>query len=118
MQDFTNLTVWKRSHQLALMIYKETRTFPNDERFGLISQMRRAAVSISANIAEGCGRGSDSDFARFLQIGVGSASELQCHLLLSRDLKYLGPEMHDELFSKTGEVKKMLATLLGKLRST
>lgn len=75
MQDFRNLEVWRLSHQLTLEVYRVTRSLPSDERFGLTSQLRRAAVSIEANLAEGCGRGSDADFGRFVQTAMGSASE-------------------------------------------
>jgi four helix bundle protein len=79
MRDFRELKMWQKTHTLTLTVYRVTACFPNDERFGLSSQMRRAAVSIEANIAEGCGRAGHADFARFLEIGMGSASELECH---------------------------------------
>ena len=86
MQDFRKLVVWQKSHAVTLAVYRFTKAFPADERFGLTSQMRRAASSIGANLAEGSSRGSDTDFARFVQISVGSASEMECHLMLARDL--------------------------------
>jgi four helix bundle protein len=86
MQDFRNLLVWQKSHELVLEIYRISRDFPREELFGLTSQMRRCAVSVPSNIAEGCGRGSDPDFARFLIIAMGSCSELEYQVLLSRDL--------------------------------
>jgi four helix bundle protein len=89
MQDFRKLKVWKQSHELTLDIYKLTVNFPQCELYGLTSQIRRASASIPANIAEGCCRGSDLDFARFLHISMGSASELDYHLLLAHDLNYL-----------------------------
>ena len=89
MKDFRRLDVWQKSHALTLGIYKATAAFPNDERFGLTSQIRRCSVSIEANIAEGCGRGADPDFRRFLHMAPGSASELDCELLLSRDLSFI-----------------------------
>ena len=82
MKDFRDLNVWKKAHALTLAAYKVSRSFPKEELFTLTSQMRRAAGSISANIAEGCGRGSDPEFSRFLQVAMGSASELEYHLLL------------------------------------
>ena len=91
--------------------------FPKEERFGLVDQIRRAAVSIPANIAEGCGRGSDMDFARFLQIAMGSASELEYELLLSTDLGYLPPENGAAIAAQIIEVKQMLSSLLKKLKT-
>src|SRR5437588_7788522 len=91
MKDFTDLKVWAKAHKLTLAIYKETRSFPIDERFGLTSQIRRCSASIGANIAEGCGRYGDGDFGRFPSIAMGLASELQYHLLLAKDLELLHP---------------------------
>jgi four helix bundle protein len=93
MQDFRDLKVWQRAHALVLQIYKASSRFPDHERYGLISQLRRAAVSIPANIAEGTIRASDQDFARFLQIAIGSASEVDYLLLLARDLEYANSEV-------------------------
>ena len=112
MQDFRNLKVWQSAHEVALKTYKATEGFPKSELYGLTNQIRRAAVSVSANIAEGCGRGSDLDFARFLQIAMGSASELEYELLLSRDLGFLKPEDHENLNQDIHKVKQMLASLL------
>ncbi len=92
MQDFHNLQVWQRAHYLTLDIYKMSAGFPKEEVYGLTSQMRRAAVSIPVNFAEGCGRSSQLELQRFLQIAMGSASELEYHMLLARDLHYLSPE--------------------------
>ena len=82
MKDFRRLEVWQKAHKLSIAVYKQTAGFPAEEKFGLSSQVRRCAVSIEANIAEGCGRGGDQDFRRFLQIAFGSASELDCELLV------------------------------------
>lgn len=84
MKDFKKLIVWKKAHEMTLNIYRTTKSFPKDEVYGLTSQLRRAASSIPANIAEGCGRNSDAELARFLQIAAGSASEVEYHLLLAR----------------------------------
>ena len=108
MRDFRELKVWEKAHRLTLDVYRATGAFPREELYGLTSQIRRAAVSIGANIAEGAGKSSRPDFARFLQIGLGSASELEYHLLLSRDLDYLEPESYQTLLSQVSEVKKML----------
>jgi four helix bundle protein len=97
MKDFRSLLIWQKSHQLTVEIYKATTTFPKNEMYGLTSQIRHAATSVPANIAEGCGRGSDSDLARFIQIAMGSASELEYHLLLPKDIGYLDDEKFKEL---------------------
>jgi four helix bundle protein len=89
MQDFRKLKVWGKVHAVTLHVYRCTAVFPRNEMFGLTSQMRRAAASMGANVAEGCGRDGDPELARFLQIAMGSASELEYHLLLARDLQLL-----------------------------
>ena len=116
MRDFKGLQVWEKSHALSLGIYKATAAFPKEELYGLISQMRRAVVSIAANIAEGCGRGGNADFARFLQIAFGSASELEYLLLLSRDIEYLKPADYERYSADVMEIKRMLTGLMQKLR--
>jgi four helix bundle protein len=108
MRDFRELQVWQKAHRLILDVYKETTPFPSHERFGLTAQIRRAAVSIGANIAEGAGKNSHPDFARFLQIGLGSASELEYELLLAHDLGYLNEQRHDGLATQVIETKRML----------
>ena len=116
MQDFKNLQVWKKSHPLALSVYHASREFPKQEVYALTSQMRRAAASVPANIAEGCGRGGDPDFGRFLQIAMGSASELEYHLLLAHDLTYLKDGPFKQLTQDVIEVKCMLASLLRRVK--
>jgi len=116
MQNFRNLRVWQAAHVLVLSTYKVTRVFPREEQFALTSQIRRAAISIPANIAEGCGRGTDSDFARFLQIAVGSATELEYHLLLAADLCFLSREVQSDLGQRLIEVRRMLVRLALKLK--
>jgi four helix bundle protein len=118
MEDFKHLKVWSKTHQLTLAIYESTRRFPNDETYGLTSQMRRSASSIGANIAEGCGRRSDAEMKRFLQIPRGSASELEYHLLLARDLGFLNLEEFGNLDAKVLEVQRMLAALSQRLTGT
>jgi four helix bundle protein len=117
MKDFRELKVWEKGHQLTLDVYRMTHNFPSDERFGLTSQLRRASASIPANIAEGCGRGSDQDFARFLQMAMGSASEVEYHILLARDLKLLCESDYRRLNDVACEIKRMLASLLQRLRA-
>jgi four helix bundle protein len=116
-QDFRNLKVWEKAHALTLDIYRASKSFPRDEMYGLTSQMRRASVSIGANIAEGTCRRGDVDFARFLQIAVGSASEVEYHLLLARDLNLLALADYQRLSEEAVEVKRMLASLMQKLRA-
>ena len=89
MQDFHKLRVWKHAHSLTLNVYAMTKSFPKEELFGLTNQMRKSSASIGTNVAEGCGRGGDMDFARFVQMSMGSATELEYQLELSRDLRYL-----------------------------
>ena len=113
---FRDLKVWNKAHGLALAVYDVTRSFPAGELYGLTSQIRRSAASISANIAEGCGRGGPSDFARFLQIALGSASELECHLLLAADLGLLDRSTHARLQLSVIEVKRMLSGFIRTLK--
>ena len=117
MQSFRNLKVWERAHALTLDIYQSSQAFPREEIYGLTSQMRRASASIGANIAEGACRKGDIDFARFLQMAVGSASELEYHLLLAHDLKLLQTSDFERLTGQAVEVKRMLASLMKKLRA-
>ena len=117
LQDFRNLKVWQRAHSLTLAVYASTKVFPKDEIYGLTSQIRRAASSIAANIAEGCGRDGDAEFKRFLQMAMGSASELDYHLLLARDLELLAAATYDELSSAVTDVKRMLAAFIVRLRA-
>lgn len=117
MQNFRNLKVWGKAHALTLDVYKASKCFPREEIYGLTSQMRRASVSIGANIAEGTCRKGDVDFARFLQMAFGSASELEYLLLLSRDLELLQADDFQRLADEVVEVKRMLASLLQKLRA-
>jgi four helix bundle protein len=116
MQSFRNLKVWEKAHILTLDVYKSSRDFPRNEQYGLTSQMRRSSASIGANIAEGCCRKGDSELGRFLQIAMGSASELEYHLLLARDLDVMKTVEYQRLSSEVIEVKKMLASLIHKLR--
>ena len=112
MKNFRDLLVWQKSHRLTLGAYRQTACFPTDERFGLTSQIRRSAASIPANIAEGCGRRGNAEFHRFLQVAMGSASEVEYHFLLAHDLKYLNAQNYQALNEKVLEVKRMLSALL------
>lgn len=112
MRDFHELKVWQKAHRFALDLYRDTQGFPAEERFGLTTQLRRAAVSVASNIAEGCGREGERDFARFLSIAGGSASEVEYQLLLARDLGYLPDEVHRRLDAQINEVKRMLNSFI------
>jgi four helix bundle protein len=118
MQDSRNLDVWKRSHELTLAVYRATKAFPDDERYGLTSQLRRGAASIPANLAEGCGRGSDADFGRFVQNAMGSSSEVEYHFLLAKDLDYFLVDRYSALNDEIVRIKRMLAALLRKIRTS
>jgi four helix bundle protein len=117
-QDFRNLRVWQAAHSYALLLYRATEDFPRDERFGLTAQLRRAAVSIAANIAEACGRGSDPDARRHFQIALGSACEALSLALLARDLGVLNGEQFAALESGLASVRRMLVRLIQRMRST
>ena len=114
MKDFKELKVWAKAHELTLMIYQLTREFPREEIYGLVSQLRRSVVSIGANIAEGYGRRTDGEMARFLQIARGSASETEYHLLLARDLRFLSESDYASTEKKIVEVQRMLTSLVQK----
>ncbi len=116
MRDFKNLIVWKKSHENALLIYELTKSFPKEERYGLISQLRRASVSIPTNIAEGCGKFTQKDFANFLQISLGSSHEVEYLILLSYELKYIDQTNYNNLNEAINEVKAMLIALVKKVR--
>jgi four helix bundle protein len=116
MKDFRQLGVWTKAHELTLAVYAATRGFPLEERYGVTRQLRGAAASVPTNIAEGCGR-SQKDFARFLTIAMGSASEVEYLLVLSKDLGYLQAEGYESLDQRTREVKRMLYALLRRLQS-
>jgi four helix bundle protein len=111
------LVVWEKAHQLTLAVYKTTKAFPSDERFGLTSQMRRASASIAANLAEGCGRRSDGEMGRFIQIAMGSGAELSYHFLLAKDLGFLEGKLYQGLDSELGAVMRMMSSLSHKIKS-
>ena len=117
MKNFKDLKVWEKAHNLTLEVYSVVSTFPRDERYGLTSQIKRSCVSIPANIAEGCGRKSDAELARFLQISMGSASEFEYHLLLSRDSGFLVNDDYQHLNDGVIEIKRMLSAFIKKLNA-
>lgn len=106
--NYTNLTVWKKAHRLVVEIYKVSGRFPAEEKYGLISQLRRAAVSIPTNLAEGYGRTTSLDFKRFVMIAIGSANEVEYLLLLCRDIGYIDSNCYNEMYNKITEIIKML----------
>lgn len=111
MRDFRTLSVWQKSHLLALSIYNSTASFPKEELHGLISQMRRSVSSIPTNLAEGCGRNSQSEFAHFANMAMGSVSELEYQLILAKDLGFLTDQIFKEQSNKVTEIKQMLTSL-------
>ena len=115
MQRFTDLNVWKRSHALVLKIYRLTAGFPADERFGLVAQLRRAALSVPTNIAEGSKRLGNQEYARFLNIAEGSLAETEYQLLVSRDLTYTAAENLQPLLREADEIARMLHALRTKV---
>jgi four helix bundle protein len=114
-QDFRELRVWQKAHELTLAIYRVTSEFPREELYGIVSQLRRAAASVPANLAEGRCRRSDRDFGRFVGVTLGSASEAEYYLLLARDLGFIQPERYARLAEQTEEVKRMLSSLHDRL---
>ena len=117
MQDFRQLKVWEKSHALVMVVYATTQRFPKEEIYGLTSQIRRAAVSIPANIAEGCGKEGDIEFRRYLLIAMGSASELEYLLMLAHDLKYLEDTNYQSLHESVIEIRRMLNSFIVNLKS-
>ncbi len=117
MKNFKELIVWKKAHENALLVYANTKGFPKEELFGITSQIRRAAVSVPTNIAEGCGKFTQKDFANFLQMAFGSAQEVEYLSLLSFELGYLNQEQYKKTDSLINEVKAMLISLIKKVRT-
>ena len=117
MRDFKKHEIWQLSHSLTLDVYKITSNFPKEEAYGLTSQIRRAVTSVPTNISEGCGRNSDKEFNHFLNIALGSASEIEYLLILSKDLNYITEELFSELNLKTNTIKSKIFKLKDKLTS-
>jgi four helix bundle protein len=116
MQDFRRLAVWTKAHELTVRVYRTTSHLPRRGHANLSSQLRRAAIGISANIAEGCGHRTNREFARFLQIAMASANELEYHLLLAADLELVTGATHVSLEDDLKQVKRMLAVLIHRVR--
>ncbi len=117
MKDFRSLLVWQKAHELTLLSYKSTAGFPRDEQYGLTAQIRRCSASIAANIAEGCGRFGNAELHRFMQIAMGSVSELDYHFLLAHDLGFLGLTDYELLNTRVQELKRMLVSFVRKIAS-
>lgn len=117
MQDFKRLEVWQLAHALSVRVYDVVQSFPREELYGLRSQITRAAGSIAANIAEGCGRGTPEALASFLDIAMGSAMELECHLLRARDRGFARPADVDPFIAEVDRLQRMLASLIRRVRS-
>jgi four helix bundle protein len=117
MKDFRDLQVWHKAHLLVLASYRSTGGFPKQEVYGMTSQIRRCAASIAANIAEGCGKRGNGEFQRYLNIAAGSASELEYHFLLARDLNLFDDASYMPLNNAVIEVKRMLASLIRKVET-
>ncbi|RYY28033.1 MAG: four helix bundle protein [Sphingobacteriaceae bacterium] len=116
MQNYNELKVWDKAHQLTLKVYQLTKFFPKEEVYGLTSQVRRSAASIPANIAEGCGKNSQLELAHYLNTSLGSANETEYHLLLAKDLSYFLVADHDILAQQINKIKAMLISLITKVR--
>jgi four helix bundle protein len=116
MQNYKDLKVWEKGHLFTLKVYDVTKLFPKEEIYSLTNQIRRAASSIPANIAKGCGKNSQNEFAHFLNIALGSANEAEYFLILSKDLGYLNQGNFELLFQTVNEIKAMLISLIGKVR--
>lgn len=117
MQNYKDLKVWEKAHQFTLKIYEVTKSFPLEETYALTSQLRRAASSIPANIAEGCGKMTKQDFAKYLNISLGSSNESEYFIILSKDLNYLSQQDFDFLSALVNEIKGMLIALINKVRA-
>lgn len=117
MHPFREVKVWEKSHQVGLRVYKATAGFPPSEQHQMVAQLRRLAIAVPSKIAEGCGRGSDKDLARFLENARGLASELEYQILIARALEYLDEEEHAALTEELTEVQKMLSGFIRAVRA-
>ena len=118
MKDYRNLVVWEKAHKLVILIYKITKAFPKEEQYALTNQMRRAAASAPTNIAEGCGKQTQADFARYLQQALGSIQEVQYLSFLSFELNYMDQNVYDDLDNDINQLKAMLINLIKKVRKS
>ena len=118
MQDYRKLKVWQKSHEFVLKIYKATSSFLREEIYSLVSQMRRAAVSIPSNISEGCGRAGNRELKQFMSIAMGSTNEVEYQLLLAKDLGYIPVDEYNTLSKEAVEIRKMLASYIKRIAET
>lgn len=116
MRDYKKINAWERSHRFFLGIYELTEQFPSDEKFGIISQLRRAALSIPTNIAEGCGRSTERELVRFMDIASGSASEVDYLLYLAMELNYIDQDQYDTASNELTEIRKMISGYIKTVR--
>ncbi|MCF8275371.1 MAG: four helix bundle protein [Flavobacteriales bacterium] len=115
MRNFRELLVWQKAMEIGVKTYQLTRSFPPEEKFGLVSQLNRAAVSISSNIAEGASRGTDKDFKRFLEIAIGSAFEMESQIILCEKLQMVDTIQSAELLKELNDIQRMLSVFIKKL---
>ncbi len=118
MQDYRKLQVWQKAHGFALNVYKATASFPREETYSLVNQIRRAAISIPSNISEGCGRFGNSELKQFMSIAMGSANEAGYQLLLSKDLGYISMSVYSDLNKEIIEIQKMLSSYIKRIAAT
>ena len=115
--DYQKLNVWKQAHEWVQEVYRNSRDFPKEEKFGLTDQLRRAAVAVPTNLAEGCGRKSERDVSHFIQIAIGSANESEYLILLAKDLGYLRQEKASELTDSIVSIRKQLIAFQKRIES-
>jgi four helix bundle protein len=116
MHNFKELKFWQKSVDLSVLIYKTTASFPTEEKFGLVSQLRRASVSIASNIAEGSSRNGDKEFLHFLSLSTGSAYEVETQLIIANKLNYIDESMLNELLARLNEIQKMIFSFSKKIK--
>ncbi len=116
MRNFRQLTIWKKGIELTKAIYRITKKLPEDEKFGLCSQMRRSAVSISSNIAEGCSRNSDLEYKRFLEIAIGSSFELETQLIIAHEIGFIEMEETNNLQKDIVGLQRQISSLINRLK--
>jgi len=117
MKTYREMIVWQKSVDLVTLIYLKTKNFPNEELYGLTNQIRKAAISIPSNIAEGFGRNSKNDFKRFLRISISSTFELQTQIEIAKNLQFLSDDNFKLIYEATREIEAMLSSLIRKLKS-
>jgi four helix bundle protein len=117
MRNFRELIIWQESYKLSVKLVQLTKSFPAEEKYGLVSQIRRSAISIPANIAEGSGRNSNNEFRQFLHIALGSAFELETELMICRDCKFASADEFENLIKELNSIQKMLLSFISKVNT-